>query len=133
MCLTLYLLRSPRLTRVNALAEIGATIHHAAVRGKGHPRRIFDLASPPGGSMDYKSIIVFLDSGSRSDARIDFAIDIAQKNGAHLSGVHVDYGPGFPVGLEPGAAVVIARLEEYLSQQRAPVERRFVEAAQRAG
>jgi nucleotide-binding universal stress UspA family protein len=83
--------------------------------------------------MDYKSIVVFLDSSRRSDARMDFAVDLALRHGAHLSGVYVEFSTLFPAGPDPAAGMLLAKLDEYLAVERSRTERRFAEAARRAG
>ena len=83
--------------------------------------------------MDYNSIIVFLDSAKRSDARMGFAIELARQHGAHLTGVHVADRTLYRYAPEAGLGLLIAKLDEYLSEQRKRVELRFDEAARRAG
>src|SRR5438132_11349508 len=83
--------------------------------------------------MDYKSIIVFLDSSRRSDARMDFAIDLALRHSAHLTGVHVAFNTLYPYAPEVDVGLLMAKLGEALEQERRRAERRFDEAARRAG
>jgi nucleotide-binding universal stress UspA family protein len=83
--------------------------------------------------MSYNSIVVFLDSSPRNDARIDFAVELALHHRAHLSGLHVAHSTLYPYAPEAGLGLLIARADEYLEQERKAVERRFREASQRAG
>jgi nucleotide-binding universal stress UspA family protein len=83
--------------------------------------------------MSYNSIVVFLDNTPRNDARMSFAIDLALRHGAHLSGVHVAHSTLYPYAPEAGLGLLIAKLDEFLEQQRKEVEARFGEAARRAG
>lgn len=43
--------------------------------------------------MNYASMIVCLDNRAASDQRLDFAIQLANQHQAHLTGLHLSYGP----------------------------------------
>ena len=79
--------------------------------------------------MGYKSIIVFLDSARRSDARMQFAIDLALRHGAHLTGLHVAHSSRRFYAPDVGLGPFVAKLDAYLEEQRRTVELRFGEAA----
>ncbi|MET3108532.1 nucleotide-binding universal stress UspA family protein [Oxalobacteraceae bacterium GrIS 2.11] len=46
--------------------------------------------------MSYSSVVVFLDNSSASKKRLEFAFQFAQKHRAHLTGIHMSYGPLLP-------------------------------------
>ena len=43
--------------------------------------------------MDYSSVMVFLDNSRASQLRLDFSLQFAAQRNAHLTGVHMSYGP----------------------------------------
>ena len=83
--------------------------------------------------MDYKSIMVCLDNGRHNAARMNFAIDLAVRHDAHLTGLHVTHSPTYPYTPEGGLDVLIAKLEQDQAARAKVVERDFTEAARRAG
>ena len=46
--------------------------------------------------MSYNSVLVFLDNSAASERRLDFALQFAQQHNAHLTGIHMSYGPLLP-------------------------------------
>jgi len=46
--------------------------------------------------MSYSSVVVFLDSSAASKRRLDFALQFAAQHRAHLTGIHMSYGPLLP-------------------------------------
>jgi nucleotide-binding universal stress UspA family protein len=85
-----------------------------------------------GENMSYNSIVVFLDNTPRNTARMDFAIDLALRHRAHLTGLHVTHSPLYAFAPEAGLGLLIAKVAEYEEQERKAVEVRFREAARRA-
>ena len=83
--------------------------------------------------MDYRRIIVFLDSGASSDARMDFAIDFATRRNAHVTAVYVAHRPPVPYPAEAGFGSPFAELDRHRDARRTQLEHRFVDAMVRAG
>lgn len=46
--------------------------------------------------MSYPSVLVFIDSGKASERRLDFALKFARLHNAHLTALHMSYGPLLP-------------------------------------
>ncbi len=83
--------------------------------------------------MDYKSIVVCLDSSARSTQRMNFAIDMAAQFDAHLTGLYLTHQIIYPVMPEAGFGPLIVQLEEELEASRKRAEHAFLDAARRAG
>jgi nucleotide-binding universal stress UspA family protein len=90
-----------------------AALHYIA---EGRPR--LDLSQSPrsggvalcrhikhqGSVMSYKTILVHCDASPKLSQRLDVAVDLAQRHGAHLVGVHVQAPfdvPAFADGMMP--------------------------------
>jgi nucleotide-binding universal stress UspA family protein len=82
--------------------------------------------------MDYKTILVCLDNSARSVERMEFAIGMAARFGAHLLGVHLAYEPIYPYMPEAGFGPLIVQLEEELEAKRKRALEAFDAAAKRA-
>lgn len=78
--------------------------------------------------MGFSSVVVFLDSSAASKRRLEFALQFANHHRAHLTGIHMSYGPLLPfdpygqvsgVALEWELEVKIRQQEskEYFTQQ----------------
>ncbi|MCW0054030.1 universal stress protein, partial [Burkholderia pseudomallei] len=57
--------------------------------------------------MSYKSIVVLLDSSARAHSRLEFALRLARRFGAHLTGLYAVYTP------EPHSFYVMAGSADY--------------------
>ena len=84
--------------------------------------------------MSYKSIVVHLDSSERAHPRLELALRLAKRFGAHLTGMYAVFAP------EPRSFQVMAGTAEYFKEhdtsrreRRAALERLFHAEAARAG
>lgn len=69
--------------------------------------------------MTYKSILVHIDDSSRSAARLDFAIDMANAHKAHLTGIYVLRAPTAVLYAEGGMPVEFYEKEAAATQELA--------------
>ncbi|MFP3747991.1 universal stress protein, partial [Achromobacter sp. SIMBA_011] len=63
--------------------------------------------------MSYKSIVVHLDTSVRAHARLEFALRVARRFGAHLTGLFSVYTA------EPHSFYVMAGSADYFREHRA--------------
>ncbi|WP_135466253.1 universal stress protein [Crenalkalicoccus roseus] len=87
--------------------------------------------------MPLKDILVHLDASGRSAARLDIAIALAQRHGAHLTGLYVLDVP-VPTSVVPdaggaGVAMLYEQLRTSGLQGAAEIERRFDDRLRREG
>ncbi len=76
--------------------------------------------------MSYKSIVVHLDTSARAQARLELAVKLAKRSGAHLTGLFAVFNPdprSFHV--MAGSAEYYAQHEKIREQERAGLERLF--------
>lgn len=81
--------------------------------------------------MDYRSLIVCLDDGDSSRERLDFALALAVRHGAHLTGLHLSYMPSGAFAAYEGAEQLYATLQLELAERQAAARMAFLAAAQR--
>ncbi len=90
--------------------------------------------------MQLKDILVHLDRSDRLGARLDLAIDLANRHDAHLTGIHVlDISPGSLAAQVSGMgdagamAVMLQRLMDEARQAAVPLEAQFVDRLRAEG
>lgn len=80
--------------------------------------------------MNYQDILVHIDDGEAMPGRLGVALDLAQRFGAHLTGVYVDPGIALPALMDvPVAPNLIDELESEHQQRCENAERQFREIA----
>lgn len=82
----------------------------------------------------YKDLLVHLDEGADTAARLDYAIKLAQRCEAHLAGVHIGCEPSWPVyayGPLPGEA--IAALQQHVENAAGAAREGYEAACNAAG
>lgn len=78
--------------------------------------------------MKYKDILVHIDDGEAMAGRLAVALELAERFGAHLTGVYVDPGIALPALMDvPVAPSLIDELEAEHQQRCDDAERRFKE------
>ena len=78
--------------------------------------------------MTYQDILVHVDDSDAAPGRLDAAIELAERFGAHLTGVYVDPGIALPALMDvPIAPNLIDELEDEHQRRCAEAERRFRE------
>jgi nucleotide-binding universal stress UspA family protein len=83
--------------------------------------------------MSYKSLLVHLDNSERTPRRLDAALQLARRFGAHLTGLYATYEPDSRAFfVMAGTAGYYATHERRREQQRGAVERLFHAQALRA-
>lgn len=84
--------------------------------------------------MAIKDILVHVDSTDKSDARLTIAIDLAERNEAHLVGLHVKPTPFIPVSPEAGDFYeqIIEEQERYNDQNADVAKGKFDAAVRKA-
>ncbi|MES2069270.1 MAG: universal stress protein [Pseudomonadota bacterium] len=83
--------------------------------------------------MDYKSIAVCVDNSNGSPRQLKFALALAARHNAHLTGLHLTYGPLVPYDPYGQAAAIMMEWEETIMEKQARAEKSFRAAAQDAG
>jgi nucleotide-binding universal stress UspA family protein len=93
----------------------------------------YDLTHSRRITMSYKSMTVCLDNSSGSSRRLDFALALAARHGAHLTGLHLTYAPA--VFYEPYAdwAPVVVEWERVAQKRQELAQESFRTAARKAG
>jgi len=83
--------------------------------------------------MRYQDILVHIDDGEAMAGRLAVALELAERFGAHLTGVYVDPGIALPALMDvPVAPSLIDELEAEHQQRCEDAERRFKETADRS-
>ncbi|GAB3253984.1 universal stress protein [Chitinimonas naiadis] len=76
--------------------------------------------------MSYRNILVHVDSGQQSEARVRFALQMADSYNAHLTGIFVATAPGIaPVGPDAAAAEVYYAIHQDLERDAEAARARF--------
>lgn len=83
--------------------------------------------------MTYNSIVVCLDNNTGASRIMEFSIDLAARHSAHLTALHITYGPLVPFDPFGQAAQLIVEWEETVRERQKIAESQFMEAAKRAG
>jgi nucleotide-binding universal stress UspA family protein len=83
--------------------------------------------------MSYNSIIVFLDNSAASERRLDFALQFARQHNAHLSGLHMSYGPLLPFDPYGQVSGVALEWEMEVEKKQAKSRAEFIQKATNAG
>ena len=83
--------------------------------------------------MSYQTLLVHVDDSRRSEARVDFALDLAHKHNAHLIGLYVVCQDMFRPLLKRGDSLNLGKLETQGIERKNRAHERFVAAAERAG
>lgn len=79
--------------------------------------------------MQYQDILVHVDDGEAMPARVAMALELAQRFGAHLTGVYVDPGLALPTLIDvPISPSLVEALEEEHQQRRKRAEEQFNKA-----
>lgn len=83
--------------------------------------------------MNYRNMMVCLDDSAHSPARLQFALELARRNGAHLTGLHLSYMPQTPYLAYDGVEPLFVRLEAELDKRQSVARESFEAAAREAG
>ncbi|RQS76973.1 universal stress protein [Burkholderia sp. Bp8963] len=83
--------------------------------------------------MSYKTLLVHLDDSPRSAARVELALELAQRWHAHLIGLYVVCQDLFEPLLRHDEPLKLAVYERLGEERRKQAETAFLEAAERAG
>ncbi|MDF2447007.1 MAG: universal stress protein [Moraxellaceae bacterium] len=83
--------------------------------------------------MNYRNMIVCLDDSAHSAKRLQFALELARRNGAHLTGLHLSYMPQTPYLAYDGVEPLFIRLEAELDKRQSAAREGFEAAASAAG
>jgi nucleotide-binding universal stress UspA family protein len=83
--------------------------------------------------MNYRTLLVHLDDSTHSDARVEFALDLAQKHDAHLIGLYVVCQDLFRPLFSEGDSLRLAIIEAQGKQREENAHARFLSAGERAG
>jgi nucleotide-binding universal stress UspA family protein len=83
--------------------------------------------------MTYKTLLVHIDDSRRSDARVEFALDLARKFDAHLIGLYVVCQDLFRPLLRKDESLRLGVHEAQSAQRMQRAHDHFVAAAERAG
>ena len=79
--------------------------------------------------MSYQDILVHLDDGEATRGRLDVALELAGRSGAHLTGIYVDPGLALPALMDvPVAPNLIDELEQEHAARCDAAEQLFREA-----
>ena len=82
--------------------------------------------------MQYQDILVHIDDGEAAPGRLALAVELAERFGAHLTGVYVDPGLALPTLVDvPVSPSLIEDLENEHRERRSRAERRFRETLDR--
>ncbi|MES2069263.1 MAG: universal stress protein [Pseudomonadota bacterium] len=83
--------------------------------------------------MNYKSVAVCLDNSPGSSRQLEFALALASRQNAHLTGLHIIHGPRLPYDTYGQAAVIMAEWEETARDKQVRAQTEFHAAAHSAG
>jgi nucleotide-binding universal stress UspA family protein len=83
--------------------------------------------------MTYKTLLVHVDDSRTSDARVEFALDLALKHNAHLIGLYVVNQGLFGPLLRQDDSLSLAKREAQGIERMNRASQHFVDAAKRAG
>ena len=83
--------------------------------------------------MSYKTLLVHIDDGKRSNERVSFALDLALKYDACLIGLYVVCQDLFRPLLKRDDSLILATLEAQHAERAMRAHDRFVTTAQQAG
>lgn len=79
--------------------------------------------------MNYRNMIVCLDDSESSRQRLDFALDLAVRHAAHLTGLHLSYMPSPSFVAYDGVESLYDNLERDLAERQAAARATFLAAA----
>ena len=83
--------------------------------------------------MQYQDILVHIDDGEATKGRLALAFELAERFGAHLTGVYVDPGLALPTLIDvPVSPSLVDQLEEEHQARCAAAEKTFRDAAGRS-
>ncbi|SAK95509.1 universal stress protein family protein [Caballeronia arationis] len=83
--------------------------------------------------MSWKTVLVHIDDGRRSDVRVEFAFDLARRFDAHVIGLYVVCQDLLHPLFNPGESVHLATNEKQHAAWRERAQQAFEAAARRAG
>lgn len=83
--------------------------------------------------MNYASVIVFLDNSEASQRRLDFALQFAARRNAHLTGLHMSYGPLLPFDPYGQISGVALEWEQEVQKNQLRSKDEFTHRAKNAG
>jgi len=83
--------------------------------------------------MSYHSVMVFLDNSPASEKRLDFALEFAGHHNAHLTGVHLSYGPLLPFDPYGQVSGVALEWEQEVERKQQLSKQNFIHKASNAG
>lgn len=83
--------------------------------------------------MNYRNMMVCLDDSDHAPARLQFALELARRSGAHLTGLHLSYMPQTPYLAYDGVEPLFVRLEAELDKRQSAAREGFEAAAREAG
>lgn len=84
--------------------------------------------------MGLRDLVVLLDAGERSRARLDLALGLAARHGARLTGIHLSIHPDFPFRGDDGLLIDVVGLFAKRSEAAADTaQAAFRDTADRAG
>lgn len=83
--------------------------------------------------MSYNSVIVFLDNSAASERRLDFALQFARQHNAHLTGIHMSYGPLLPFDPYGQVSGVALEWEMEVQNKQKKSKAEFIHKATNAG
>src|SRR5438445_13739448 len=83
--------------------------------------------------VSYNSITVCLDNSLDSSRQLEFSLALALRQNAHLTGLHIIYGPRLPYDTYGQSAAIIAEWEETARDKQVRSQKEFRAAAQNAG
>ncbi|WP_438392409.1 universal stress protein [Caballeronia sp. DA-9] len=83
--------------------------------------------------MNYATMLVHIDDSLCSDARVDFAVELARKHNAHLIGLYIVCQDLLRPMFRPDESLDLATNEKQAAQRLARARDYFTEAARRAG
>ena len=83
--------------------------------------------------MSYSSVMVFLDTSAASDQRLEFALKFAAHHNAHLSAIHLSYGPLLPFDPYGQVSGVALEWELEVEKKQQASKEQFIRKAKNAG
>ena len=82
--------------------------------------------------MSYPSVLVFIDSSPASDRRVDFALKFARLHNAHLTALHMSYGPLLPFDPYGQMSGVALEWELEVEKKQKESQQSFIQKAKSA-
>jgi nucleotide-binding universal stress UspA family protein len=84
--------------------------------------------------MNYQDILVHIDDGEATPGRLRVALELAERFGAHLTGVYVDPGLALPALIDvPVSPNLIEELENEHRERRGRAEQQYRQTVDRSG